>query len=166
MDIPIEIVIDHIIPYYESKSVVNLQATCKTYNEIEVFPYLLKRDYKPDCNVHEGFLRPNSLNMYKFLVTEGKPFVVEEGNKRLKRIMICFLESNDQISKEAVHKRYPGHEYFLYLSFPFDRFPLANALLYSWCKFGKLDNVCKESPDCRCFYHTFDLLKGVTGEQE
>lgn len=126
MEIPVELVKYHVIPYCEVKSVINLFATCEDYRFMgtdELWNYLLDRDYNPVVDFYDRYKRQKAKRMYKFLFekigkAEGEKISIRRRNRGQKQETVIFQVRN------------PGLDRYFTIDFEY-RYPIAESLLYS-----------------------------------
>ena len=149
MEIPVEIVRYHIIPYCDVKTVVNLMQTCKLYKDIKIWLFLLKRD----CNI-------------MFMTYENG--LAESGHKDIYKITFknytCkyAIVSKDEDSKELLKLKYPGCRV---LEVKANTHPTARKILDVLWKDGKLAKRCNSGESCKCYDCSLKAIKTFTGEK-
>ena len=145
MDIPVEIVREHVIPYCDVKVVLNLRSTCKLYYGLGLWEFLLRRDFKPVFDFHHEYLtKRRAKTLYMFLtkkVLPGKIFVFKKGEKIVEI----------------------GGERSILIDFPY-KYPFAEKLLHICHTQGKIDQKCNSSENCRCFNCSLARLIKFTRE--
>ena len=148
MEIPVEIVRDHIIPYCDIKSVVNLMKTCTLYKNIKIWLFLLQRDRNIMFTLCERELAETGYrDIYKIIFK----------HKTRKYVVV----RKDVDSKEVLKFKYPNCGI---LAVNPNTHPTARKILDILWKDGKLDKTCDSSKSCKCYDCSLKVMKTFTGE--
>ena len=159
MEIPIEVVIDHILPYCPVKDFVNLLATCKSYQKLYLWRYLLERDYKPDYDLPPNYV--NTFSLYKHLHSVHHELIFDG------KICKILVRNPKLMSDETEEKIYglsrPDVGYIVQNKIDYD-YPLAEELLEVWFRQGKIEHKCRSTQNCRRLDCSLVMFREITGE--
>lgn len=161
MDIPVEVVINHIIPHCEVKSVVNLMMTCKEYRDVDLWLYLLERDFNPVFDFCKGFIKGRECVFYKHLFERQDEC---RRNGELRKIAF-FRGSRDEMARQVFCDKHPEFDLVYPVTIK-SIHPIASELLDILWRRGKISGKCIQIPKCKCFDCTLKSLLELTDEQK
>ena len=147
-----DIVQHHIVPYCEIRTVIMLVSTCKKYREMQVWNYVVKRDFNAVFELCEktcNFCKPSAVEIYK------------NSSKKILFYEDSFIGEIKTGHVEILKRIYPGFDYF---RVDFTRKPIAKKMINHLWKAGKLTETCSGKQDCHCFDCRMKLLCAITGE--
>ena len=154
MEIPVEVIRDHIIPYCDVKTILTLSETCKSYERINQWFYLVKRDYKIKFEISERSFLKYSRNIYKHL---------HKITKNGKNTSNTFFYRGDEENSNILKLKYP--EITTFVKFGDSSYPTADKMMDILWKDSKLEKTCSSTKSCRCYDCMLAKIKKITKEK-
>ena len=153
MEIPVEVIRDHIIPYCDVKTILSLSETCKLYEAVNDWLYLVKRDYKISFEISERSFLRYCRNIYKHL------YKITKNGKNTSNI---FFYRGDEENTKILKLKYPEITTFVKLAYC--SHSTADKIMDILWKDSKLEKTCSSTESCRCYDCMLNTIKQITKE--
>ena len=151
MEIPFDVVQNHLLPFCDVKTILTLETACKEF-ECQVWKKVLFRDFNVELEFHKRYLTNQRCHDIYRLCLERK------SGKNI------WIQSNEMSTLSFGFKRTDsGVAAIIKVPLKY-QYPIAEEFLHGWYTHGKMDLKCSSHSRCRCFDCSLTFLRQFTME--